>query len=97
MLVQLSPLADRVAITGRLDLNDIGAVVAEHAANEWAGQQLTDFQYTKSVQGGVGMNPCSCFFPWAVMSPLSIIVLLIWITVFAGSMLFCFDDPRDQV
>ena len=50
VLVEHPPPAQRIAVSGRLHLDDLGAVVSQYATGERAGQQLAEFEDTDSIQ-----------------------------------------------
>ena len=45
LIARLAPLPDRVGLTGRLDLDDLGAHVAEQAAGERPGEKLPELDH----------------------------------------------------
>ena len=49
-LVQHPPLAQRVAVAGRLDLDDLGAEVGQGLAGKRPGDQLAEFQHLQTGQ-----------------------------------------------
>ena len=51
-----APPAHRVALAGRLDLDDLGAVVAEELAGERPGDEAAELQHSHAMQRATGSS-----------------------------------------
>src|SRR5205814_4090095 len=49
-VARLAPLAERVGLTGRLDLDDLGAHVAEQTTREGTGEQHPELDHANAGQ-----------------------------------------------
>ena len=49
-MAQAAPVAHRVARAGRLDLDDVGAEVAEQRAHVGAGEELAELQDAQAAE-----------------------------------------------